>query len=271
MVRWLVVSDVPAGEEETPFALARRMHVEGFSAEQVEAALVARGLDATEARVAARAGRGEAGGGPEPAGESAQAALPPEGPPAHPCPRHAEWPVRATCVRCGRFFCARCLREAELLRVPESGQCPDCEARAPVAQGIGGWLVLPALHVLLAPFIQGYWILQDVQALRATDPRFYPPIVIELLFGLGYVALVLTAAVAFFQKKRRTVRLMIAFYSMQFLSGFLSLGLEAWVASLSGRPAQSTGVEFPRTLISAAVWLAYFLNSKRVKATFVVP
>lgn len=266
---------------ETPYALAKRLHSQGAAILEIERALRERGLDEDEARIAARAGRGEAGfslavatpGAPQ----SQPVELPSEPPaetPTHPCPLHAAWPVVGTCTRCGKFFCARCLKDAGFVRAPESNQCPTCEARFPHVQGIGGWLVLPALHVtLVGPLSALVGLGQDAMAVPEVSGPLLAPVVVEMLANASYLALAIFAAIAFFQKKRRAVPLMISFYTAAMLLAVLSLVLTGWIESIAGTPVgeQNAGVQVGRAFISSLVWIAYFAQSKRVKATFIVP
>lgn len=268
-------------EAETPYALAKRLHTQGAASVEIERALRERGLDEDEARIAARAGRGEAGFSLAVATPGAQPAQPVEFPeeppseaPAHPCPSHAAWPVVGTCSRCGKFFCSRCLKDAGFVRVPASNQCPTCEARFPHVQGIGGWLVLPALHVtVVGPLSALAGVVQDAMALPKLSGPLLAPVLIELLANASYLALTIYAAVLFFQKKRRAVPMMIAFYSAAMLLAVLSLVLSGWIESITGTALgeKDTVTQVGRVFISSLVWIAYFGQSKRVQATFVVP
>ncbi|MFZ5444410.1 MAG: DUF2569 domain-containing protein [Myxococcota bacterium] len=255
--------------EETPYAQAKRLHAAGTSAEAIERTLMARGLTKEEAQIAARAARGDAGFSfamptDEPAPERRRAepklaAEPPASPPTHPCPTHAEWPVSGTCVRCGKFFCDRCLAQAGLTALPESKQCPECEARFPVAAaaGIGGWLILPALHIIIAPL--GYLIVGGQFVVLMSRSGVAPPMVAALLLCavmLGYCGY---TAIEFFQKKKRAVGLMLGFYGLNVVTSFLSLALSDADAFTS----------ITRSLVSSVVWGLYFVQSKRVAATFV--
>lgn len=264
---------------ETPYELAKRLHAQGTASIEVERALRALGLDEDEARIAARAGRGEAGLAPSaPVAALAQEPeLPSEPPteaPAHPCPTHAQWPVVATCARCGKFICARCLTEAGWLRLPASNQCPECETRAPVLQGIGGWLVLPAIHIaVVAPLSGGAALVQDVMALPKLSGPLLAPVLVEAFFYASYLAFALFTAIAFFQKKQRAVNLMIIFYGLAILSALLSIALTGWIEGITGEKVSEKDdvTQTGRAMVTSVIWIAYFLQSKRVKATFVVP
>lgn len=262
---------------ETPYELARRLHALGRPSTEVERALRERGLDADEARIAARAGRGEAGVAsalPESPRASELPDAPPAEPPAHPCPTHAQWPVLATCARCGKFICARCLTEAGWQRLPDSNQCPECETRAPVVQGIGGWLILPALHIaVVAPLSGGVALVQDLRVMPQLSGPLLVPVLVEAFFYAAYLAYALFTAIAFFQKKQRAVSLMIIFYVLAIVSALLSIGLTGWIEGITGEkvPDEDGAIQTARAIISSIVWVAYFLQSKRVKATFVVP
>ena len=275
----MATEDGAAAAAETPYELARRLHEQGTDRAEVERALRALGLDEEEARIAARAGRGEAGVAPAapvagPAREPEAEPAPPTEPPAHPCPTHAAWPVVATCGRCGKFICARCVAEAGWLRLPASNQCPECEARAPVLQGIGGWLILPALHIaVVAPLSGGAALLQDVLALRNLSGSLLAPVLVEAFFYAAYLAFALFTALAFFQKKQRAVSLMIIFYVLAIVSALLSIALTGWISGITGEQVgdKDDGVQTGRAMVTSVIWIAYFLQSKRVKATFVVP
>jgi len=269
------MQDRAAGE--TPYELAKRLHAQGAPASEVERQLRELGLDEDEARIAARAGRGEAGvapAAPVAEREPELPAAPPTEPPTHPCPTHAEWPVMATCVRCGKFVCQRCLSESGWRQLPESKQCPECETRAPVLQGIGGWLIFPAIHItFVALYSSGRALLEDVMALPKLDGPLLTPVLVEAFFNAAYLAYALYTALAFFQRKQRAVSLMIIFYVLGVCSALLSIGLAGWIEGMTGENVaeKDAGLQTGRALVSSVIWIAYFLQSKRVKATFVVP
>ena len=262
---------------QTPYELAKRLHAQGTLGPEVERALRELGLDAEEARIAARAGRGEAGVAPAAPAQEFEPELPaepPSEPPTHPCPQHPQWPVVATCARCGKFICTRCVSEAGWLRMPASNQCPECEARAPTLKGIAGWLVLPAIHIsVVAPLSGGAALVQDIIALPKVSGALLAPVILEAAFYAAYLAFALYTAIAFFQKKQRAVVLMIIFYVLAIVSALLSIALTGWIEGITGTsvPDPEAGTQTVRAIGTSTIWVAYFLQSKRVKATFIVP
>lgn len=252
-------------EQETPYALARRLHTTGTSTEAIEQALRARGLSAEDARIAARAGRGEAGFalGVDAAAPAQPvttlASAPPEASPTHPCPQHAAWPVTATCSRCGKFFCDECLRVAGLAGLPASKQCAECEAKFPPGPkaGIGGWLILPAIHIVVAPLGALMLLVVALQAL--TSERSSPSAaVMQLIIGAAYLIYTVFTAVQFFGKTRRAVPMMLGFYVLNIVVNVVT-GAMAEEQSAAG---------LGRGLGTSVIWMAYFLRSQRVERTF---
>ncbi len=262
---------------ETPFAVARRLHQQGVSAEEVERQLRALGLDAADAALAARAGRGEAGAASSVVRVAAdvepeQPAAPPSEAPTHPCPAHPAWPVAATCSRCGKFFCAQCLHDGGLTRIPRSKQCPTCEATHPEVMKVGGWLVLPSLHVtVVGPLSALVTVVQDVSALRTADASLWPPVLVELAFAGFLGAYSVYTALQFHRRKRSTVNLMFGFYGLLIGMRVLEMMLQAWINALLTTPLPEEKTMNPAGgAVMLFIWIAYFSQSKRVKDTFVV-
>jgi hypothetical protein len=146
-------------------------------------------------------------------------------------------PVAGTCPRCGKFVCARCAPRA----LDNDLMCSDCLARTlpEGGEGIGGWLILPAIGVVLTPIagLAGLVTLLSVGPFEAC-----------LSGGVGVYGFI--CAVNFFQRKRNTPMLMIGLYIAN-----------AVVGMSTGNAVRGVGL--------AAVWIAYFLRSERVKRTFV--
>lgn len=268
-------------EEESPYQLAKRLHASGVAEGDVEKALIARGLSQDEARIAARAGRGEAGFalGVEPAAaERSPSALdlasqPPVEAPTHPCPVHPAWPVTGTCSRCGKFFCDACVTAAGLTSRPLEKRCPECAEREPASTetGLGGWLILPAIHLVISPIQLVMVIVQDLNALAQRTPVVLP-VTLELVIQLLHLAFCLFAAVQFFRRKKSAPMTMVGFYALNIMTAFISAALGSWVLSElhTTNPQDTTAVDIGRAVISSTIWIAYFTSSTRVRSTFVV-
>jgi hypothetical protein len=265
------------------------MFAAGSDRAGVIAALVATGLTEEEAAIAARAALGEAGAATSPRSPgfkldedrlSAEPAPPPlatEPPaekPSHPCPKHEAWPVTGTCTRCGAFFCHRCLLDAQLSRPPSGGLCVECSNRTgdPSApEGIGGWLILPMLQLLLSPVVYAFTMIEEISA-AIRMPSLVLPVTIEALSALAYIGYAVFTATRFFTKRRSTITLMLGFYGANVFLSFLQVAMVGWVESILSVDMKSTAsVTATRSIISAVLWSSYFLRSERVRKTFVRP
>jgi hypothetical protein len=134
--------------------------------------------------------------------------------------------------------------------------------------GIGGWLILPASGLILGPIMNAVAISQDVSLLGQADvvnrPDWRLVLVAEIVLDLAFLAFLLYAAVVFFQRKRSAPPLMIALY----LSGVAVMGIDSamLVSVLDLRPEFGA---VARPVLTACIWVPYFLVSRRVKATFI--
>lgn len=191
--------------------------------------------------------------------------LPPEKPQT-PCPEHPDLPAAGTCVRCGRFVCVRCVPDVSMTT---KVRCPACLAREQeaVPTGIGGWLVLPALNVVAQPLLAFafaaflFWAenarrspYDGVLGLPVERASLVPAAVFLVLYGV-FGAVV---AVFFFGRRKAAPSLYIAMV-------LINVG----VAVMGTSSAANDSDAVIRAAIGAAIWIPYFLLSKRVKATFV--
>ncbi|MEW6433199.1 MAG: DUF2569 domain-containing protein [Myxococcota bacterium] len=162
------------------------------------------------------------------------------------CPIHPDMPVAGTCARCGSFMCIRCTRDVLTQQAPLCAACSERRAAPP--QGIGGWLLLPALYVVLQPLLGlvggalGLWV--SATGVSKDAAMLSGPL-------LAYGAFATWVAVQFFRKKASAPGLYIAML-------VVNVGL---AVALDSDPA--------RAVVVAAVWTPYFLLSSRVKTTFV--
>jgi hypothetical protein len=132
----------------------------------------------------------------------------------------------------------------------------EAERRAQAAShsvyGIGGWLLLPAIGLIVSIPMA---LFEAANSYRAGDAG-------EAAIVTVAVLLVAVTTIAFFQKRRWAPRVFI-----------LLLALNAVLAAvpvLLARGAVTPGDsrDLGRATIAALIWIPYFVLSKRVKSTF---
>ncbi len=136
--------------------------------------------------------------------------------------------------------------------------------------GIGGWLILPAIGLAISPFVALFglavgWSLMlgsKGQIVLASKPGLEPVILFEIIMDLVFVAILIFLNVLFYTRKKSFPLLMIAFYGLQFV---LLLADHIMAAPFNPHSTPTTVV---RSFIVCAIWIPYFLVSRRVKLTF---
>jgi hypothetical protein len=159
--------------------------------------------------------------------------------------------------------------------LPQAPVRPAAPAQAPVAApadpsliGIRGWLILPAIGLVLGPIV-GVIAVFIVLAMfkELSRGRYGGLLALELVFSIIMVVYLIYTAVQFFAKKKITPKLIVGYYCGRIAISVLLLVVEI------GAGAQGFAVDTARQMvfqvIGGAVWIPYFLVSKRVKATFV--
>ena len=188
------------------------------------------------------------------------------------CNNPTDWP--AYCPSCKNYF--------EVQRPVPSGE-PLSEARPtfsdelafdvpPKAKSIGGWLVLPAIGLVLGPIVIIGALLMNIsiahgslgQLVEQGTPGFRVAIVGQPITALLLLGLQLYAATLFFRKSTRLPKMMVILLGVNVLFTIINV---AWTASVF---QELTGArEIVQPIIMAGIWIPYFCISKRVAATFV--
>jgi hypothetical protein len=150
-------------------------------------------------------------------------------------------------------------------------------------KGLGGWLILVGIGVVLSPFRLLYTLIPVYQpifedgtweALTTESSEVYNPYFSTLLFGeITFNVLMISACIyliyLFFSKHYFFPKLYIAIL----VASLVFIPLDAWLATtiFPDVPAfdAETIKEFARSLIAGAIWIPYMLISERVKLTFV--
>ncbi|MEX6215742.1 DUF2569 domain-containing protein [Providencia hangzhouensis] len=145
--------------------------------------------------------------------------------------------------------------------------------------GIGGWLIFPMLGIILSLIILPFSIYeQNTQVIEywveLTDPQSssFIPLFKELIYFevLGNVILystLLFLSYVFFTKKKLTTKIYIFFQIFSLVLTVTDIILASILLDLE---VESSDIkDIFRALIACAIWIPYFLVSRRVKNTFV--
>lgn len=135
-------------------------------------------------------------------------------------------------------------------------------------KGVAGWLLIPAIGLVLAPIkslaalIMGIKMTQSFAPELLGDARLW-------LSGLIDVAMIIATIVVavFFSKKQRiAVQAIIGLMAVSIVANAIQVFLNV---SMFGEVDSDTIEPIVHACVFGAVWIPYFLKSKRVKNTFV--
>lgn len=150
----------------------------------------------------------------------------------------------------------------------------------PSLRGIRGWLLLPALGVIVTPiriasdmysmfgsFSMDTWSQLTTAGSQVFNAMWAPILLAELALNLGLLVFSLLLLVMFFQKRRGAPHLFVAFLIANVLVN--AADLAAASLALAASVTTQEWVAVWRLGFSALLWSAYFLKSRRVRSTFV--
>ncbi|MGO9775686.1 MAG: DUF2569 family protein [Terracidiphilus sp.] len=192
-----------------------------------------------------------------------------------------------SCARCsspldeGSILCAHC--GAAVSTDPSVAEAAP--ATAPIfktfndrkdLEGIGGWLILPAIGLAITPFITFYNLFGlDIPALSRYGSGLLLNghsgliglLVFEIIMNIILLAGAIGLNILLYSKKRIFPKCMIIFLTANFL---FILGDQIAVSALLASADRVSGItDVIRAFIGAVIWIPYFLNSQRVAQTFV--
>jgi hypothetical protein len=170
------------------------------------------------------------------------------------------------------------------------GETPKAKAEKPLKtnskyQGLGGWLTLVALGLLVTPVMLAFHLLGTylpiltdgtLQTLSDPNSTAYHPlwvplitfeVVGNLLMFLGYCYLLFI-----FFKRSKTFPKSYIFLSVAALI-FIAVDFFAadLIPAIASQDDSENMQQLIRAIVGCAVWVPYMLKSERVKATFVEP
>lgn len=150
-------------------------------------------------------------------------------------------------------------------------------------RGIGGWLILPLIGLVLNPIRLGMTLVNDLlpvfrpetwNALTTPGQENYhamwgPLLLFELVTNLLVGVFTVVLLVLFLRKSRRVPLLMIALLAGHVLIQVVDWALVGTIPALAHDPKAQDFSDLRRALIGAAIWIPYFVKSRRVRNTFV--
>ena len=147
--------------------------------------------------------------------------------------------------------------------------------------GLGGWLILVGIGLVISPFRLGAFILQFVpvftdgtwEILTTPGSEQYhalwaPVLIFELLGTLGFIVAYVVLGILFFRKSRLFPKTYIAIALINLCFIILDAGL-GFALPGGTMLAPEAAKEMARALVSVAIWVPYMMVSKRVRNTFV--
>lgn len=149
--------------------------------------------------------------------------------------------------------------------------------------GIGGWLVLPALGLVVTPLMILYQLYTNFLPLANADSwsamidrqsPIYHPLLVPLIIweiGMNVVLLAVTiyAAILFFRRSKRAPVWVIMWLILSLGIMLIDAAVGSQIPVIAKEGFRDSLRDLGRSITGAAVWIPYFLLSKRVKSTFV--
>lgn len=150
-------------------------------------------------------------------------------------------------------------------------------------RGIGGWLLLVGLGLIVSPLRIGYflatthwpifqngsWGLLTTPGSEAYHPLWAPLLVFEIIGNLGSIVLAIATLWLMFRKSRYTPRIAIAWLAWTAAVVVIDFFAADLIPAVAAQSDPDSVKELVRSIVGAAIWIPYFLVSKRVKATFI--
>ncbi|WP_058188912.1 DUF2569 domain-containing protein [Terracidiphilus gabretensis] len=140
-------------------------------------------------------------------------------------------------------------------------------------EGLSGWLILVGIGLVLSPVIILFRIFTvhlrvlinpHMQSYLQTHGTLHALILVEAITNVLLVLMLVWLNYLFFTKRRAFPTFMIFYFVFQCI--FIA-GDHFAAVFLLAKPSSS--LTLVRTFVAAAVWIPYYLRSRRVKVTFV--
>jgi len=156
------------------------------------------------------------------------------------------------------------------------------EPSAARLQGLRGWLIFVAIGLCLQPlilvktladnlgaFAPETWQTLTTPGSRAYHPLWAPLLVAEVAVNAGLLLGSGLLLYLFFTKKRIFPKAAIAFMAASLVVVFADNAAASAIPQARAQVGSDEYRQIGRAVVAAAIWIPYFLRSKRVHATFV--
>ncbi len=149
-------------------------------------------------------------------------------------------------------------------------------------KGIGGWLLLPLLGLIVSPFILIFdsrellfvfnlqqWNLLTMPGSDNYIPYFAPLAIFEVVVNIATLLLNILALWLFFSRRSSTPRIYISYLLFVVAALIIDYVAGTSIPLLKDEYTSNDLAKVVRHCISTVIWVAYFMRSKRVAETFV--
>ena len=148
--------------------------------------------------------------------------------------------------------------------------------------GIGGWLILPMLGLIFNPIRLGFFLVKDVVPIfseetwgvvttpgsEAYHPLWAPYIMFEILGTSCFMIYSIVLILLFFQRHYLVPKLMIILLAASLSYAVVDFSAAFLISDVALELDSRLLKEFIRPFLQAAIWIPYFLKSRRVRDTF---
>lgn len=162
------------------------------------------------------------------------------------------------------------------MSAPVSSVAPDGP------KGLGGWLILPIVGLVLLPinmlltlytdylpiFGKGLWPVLTTPGGAAYHPLWAPLLVTEIGGNFFFIGFALLLLLLCFRKSPRFPRLYIAFMVANLVFVVVDTVLGNQIPAVGEQGTGWTSLAIGRALLGCAIWIPYMLKSERVRNTF---